>query len=189
MTTWKIDPAHTDVKFSAKHLMVTNVHGKFDDVEGEIELDEADPTAATGEIRIKAASLSTGFEARDNHLRSADFFDVEQYPTIVARVTAVEPKGSRYIVRADVTIRDISRPIAFETEVLGVVQGMTGSRHAGFEMSAKVNREEWGLNWNMALEAGGWLVGRDIKLEIDVAIDELAAAEGATVEAPGQAVA
>ena len=189
MTTWKIDPAHTDINFSAKHLMVTNVRGRFDDVEGEIELDPADPTAATGEIRIDAATLSTGFEARDNHLRSADFFDVERYPQIVARVNRIEPKGSRYVVTADVTIRDVTRPIAFETEFLGVVQGMSGGRHAGFQMTAKINREEWGLNWNMALEAGGWLVGRDIKLEIEVALDEVALADRSTMEAPIAAVA
>ncbi len=188
MTTWKIDAAHTDINFSAKHLMVTNVRGKFDSVEGEVELDEADPTAATGEIRIAAATLSTGFEARDNHLRSADFFDVERYPWIVARVARIEPKGDRYIVTADVTIRDVTRPIEFQTEVLGVVRGMSGGRHAGFQMSAKVDREDWGLNWNVALETGGWLVGRDIKLEVDVALDEVAVGDREPVVAsPGAA--
>lgn len=178
MTTWKIDPAHTDIAFSAKHMMVTTVRGKFDGVGGTIELDEADPTATTGQIRVSAASLSTGFEARDQHLRSADFFDAENHPDIVARVASVEAKGGDdYRVTADVTIRGVTRPVTFDAELNGVVPGMRGGRHAGIHLVGKINREDWGLNWNVALEAGGWLVGRDIRLEIDVALDEVAVAE------------
>lgn len=176
MSTWKIDPAHTDVAFSTKHMMVTTVRGKFDEVEGEIELDEANPTAASGEIRVSTASLSTGFEARDQHLRSADFFDAEKHPNIVARLVSVEPRGDDYRVIADVTIRGITRPVTFEAELNGVVPGMRGGRHAGFRLVGKVNREDWGLNWNVALEAGSWLVGREIKLDIDVALDQVAVA-------------
>jgi polyisoprenoid-binding protein YceI len=177
MSTWKIDPAHTDVAFSARHMMVTTVRGKFDGVDGEIELDEANPTATTGQIRVSAASLSTGFGARDEHLRSADFFDAENHPDIVARLVSVEPKGDDdYRVTADVTIRGVTRPVTFEAELNGIVPGMRGGRHAGFHLVGKVNREEWGLNWNVALEAGSWLVGREIKLDIDVALDEVAVA-------------
>lgn len=184
MSTWKIDPAHTDVAFSAKHMMVTTVRGKFDGVAGEIELDEANPTAASGEIRISAASLSTGFEARDQHLRSADFFDAENHPDIVARLVSVEPRGADdYRVTVDVTIRGVTRPVTFDAELNGVVPGMRGGRHAGIHLVGKINREDWGLNWNVALEAGSWLVGRDIKLDIDVALDEVAvAAETAGLE-------
>ena len=176
MSTWTIDPAHTDIAFSAKHMMVTTVRGKFDEVEGELSLDESDPTAARGEIRVAAASISTGFDARDQHLRSADFFDSEANPWIVARVSRVEPKGDGFTVTADVTIRGVTRPVTFAAEFNGIVQGMRGERHAGFHLVGTVNREEWGLNWNVALEAGGWLVGRDIKLEIDVAANEVAEA-------------
>ena len=183
--TWKIDPAHTDVAFSAKHMMVTTVRGKFDEVEGELTLDEADPTATAGEIRVSAASLSTGFDARDQHLRSADFLDAAEYPWIVARVTKVEPRGDDFRVAADVTIRDVTRPVTFDAEFNGIVPGMRGGRHAGFHLTAKVNREEWGLNWNVALEAGSWLVGREIRLDIDVAADEVAVAD----EVPAKAVA
>ncbi|MDP9483289.1 MAG: YceI family protein [Chloroflexota bacterium] len=186
MSTWKIDPAHTDVAFSAKHMMVTTVRGKFDGVDGEIELDEADPTAATGEIRVSAASLSTGFEARDQHLRSADFFDAEQHPDIVARVASVEAKGNDdYLVTADVTIRGVTRPVTFDAELNGVVPGMHGGRHAGIRLVGTVNREDWGLNWNVALEKGSWLVGREIKLDIDVALNEVVVA----AEAPGSVAA
>lgn len=184
MTTWKIDPAHTDISFSAKHMMITTVRGKFDGVDGELHLDENDPARSSGEIRVAAASLSTGFDARDQHLRSADFFDVENHPSIAFRSTSVEPrKDGDFVVTGDVTIRGITRPVVFEVEFLGTTPGMTGARHAGFTARTKVNRKDWGLNWNMALEAGGWLVGEEIKLEIEVAADEVAVASDVTPEA------
>ena len=184
-TSWKIDPAHTDVAFSTKHMMVTTVRGKFDRVEGELALDESDPQSAEGEIRVAAASLSTGFDARDQHLRSADFFEAEAYPWIVARVRRVEPQGDGFSVVADVTIRDVTRPVTFAAELNGIVPGMHGERHAGFHLTATVNREDWGLTWNVALEAGGWLVDRTVRLDIDVAANEVAG----TAEVPGRAVA
>ena len=183
MTTWKIDPAHTDISFSAKHMMITTVRGKFAQVEGELELDENEPRNSRGEIRVAAASLSTGFDARDQHLRSADFFDVETHPWIAVRTTIVKPKDDgTYAVTADVTIRGVTRPVTFDVEYLGTTPGMRGGRHVGFTAKAKVNRKDWGLNWNMALEAGGWLVGDDIKLEIDVAGDEVAVATAAQAQ-------
>ena len=183
MSTWKIDPAHTDVTFSVKHMMVTTVRGKFEAVEGELELDldAKDAASASGEIRLGVASLATGAEQRDAHLRSAEFFDAEQYPEIVATLTGIEPDGDDYKVRADVTIRRITRPVIFHGRFLGVVPGMDGGRHAGFELTASIDREQWDLSWNMALETGGWLVSKDVKLSIDVAADEveLAATQGA----------
>jgi polyisoprenoid-binding protein YceI len=190
MTTWKIDPAHTDISFSAKHMMITTVRGKFAQVEGELTLDESEPRKSGGEIRVAAASLSTGFDARDQHLRSADFFDVEAHPWIAVRATSVTPMDDgTYAVTADVTIRAMTKPVTFEVEFLGTTPGMRGGRHAGFTAKAKVNRKDWGLNWNMALEAGGWLVGDDIKLEIDVAADEVAATAEETRSATAAAAA
>lgn len=183
MSTWKIDPAHTDVLFSAKHMMVTTVRGTFTQVEGELELDEANPTASRGEIRIGSASISTGSEQRDGHLRTADFFDAEKNPWIVARATSVEPKGDDYLVHVDVTFNGVTHPATFDAEFLGIVPGMQGGRHAGFHLRGKISRKQWGLNWNVALEAGGWLVGDEIKLEIDVAADLVAAAEPGLVGA------
>ena len=183
--TWKIDPAHTDVGFSAKHMMVTTVRGKFDQVEGELVLDEDNPLSASGEIRVAASSLSTGFDARDQHLRSADFFETEAYPWIVARVSGVESNGEAFRVTADVTIRGVTRPVTFDAEFNGIVPGMRGGRHVGFHLTGKVDREDWGLNWNVALEAGSWLVGREIRLDIDVAADEVAVG----AESPIKAVA
>jgi polyisoprenoid-binding protein YceI len=187
LSTWKIDPAHTDVSFSAKHMMITTVRGKFAQVEGELELDENEPGRSRGQIRVAAASLSTGFDARDQHLRSADFFDVESHPWIAVSTTSVKPKDDgTYAVAADVTIRGVTRPVTFDVEYLGTTPGMRGGRHAGFTAKAKVNRKDWGLNWNMALEAGGWLVGDDIKLEIDVAGDEVAVATAGSADIDAQ---
>jgi len=176
MTTWNIDTAHTQVNFSAKHMMVTTVRGTFHDVTGTIELDENDPTRSRGEFRVKAASVDTNFGARDTHLRSADFFDAQQFPEIVFVTTAVEPRtGDAYTVTGDLTIRDVTLPVSFDVELEGIVKGMSGARHAGFSAKTKIAREDWGLNWNVALEQGGWLVGKEIKLEIAIAADEVAA--------------
>ena len=123
-TTWKSDASHTDVQFSAKHMMVTNVRVKFTDVEGTVVLDETDPTASSGSFTVMAASLTTGVEQRDAHLRSGDFFDAEAYPRITFSSTKVEPKGGeRFRVSGDLTIRDVTRPVTFDVEYLGVYQG------------------------------------------------------------------
>jgi polyisoprenoid-binding protein YceI len=178
MTTWQLDAAHTQVSFSAKHMMVTTVRGVFHDVSGTIELDETDPTRSRGEFRVGAASVDTNFEARDNHLRSADFFDAATYPDITFRSTSVVPAGKdRYTVTGDLTVKDVTAPATFEVELEGIVPGMTGARHAGMSVTGKIAREAWGLNWNVALEQGGWLVGKEIKLEIAIAADEVAVAE------------
>ena len=170
MATFAIDPAHTDVLFSAKHMMVTTVRGTFTDVSGTIDINETDPTASHAEIVVKAASLDTGFGARDTHLRCDDFFGVETYPEIRVMSTAIRRKrGNDFVVTADVTIRDVTRPVDFDVEFLGFYTGMDGTRRAGFSAKAKVNRKDWGLDWNVALEAGGWLVGDKIKLEVEVA--------------------
>lgn len=173
MATFDLDRAHTQVNFSVKHMMVTTVRGTFHDLEGTVRLDESDPTASSAEFRVKTASIDTAFGARDNHLRSADFLDADRYPELIVRSTAIRAtRGNDYIVTADVTIRDITRPVDFDVEFLGFFPGMDGSRHAGFSARAKVNRKDWDLNWNVALEAGGWLVGDEIKLEVEVAILE-----------------
>jgi len=176
MTTWKLDNAHTQIAFSAKHMMVTTVRGTFHDVEGTVELDETDPTRSHGEFRVRAASVDTNFAARDAHLRSPDFFDVERYPDITFVSTGIRRTGDdEFAVTGDLTIRDITRPITFEVELDGIVPGMRGGRHAGLSAKTKLARDDWGLNWNVALEQGGWLVGKEIKLEIAIAADEVEA--------------
>jgi polyisoprenoid-binding protein YceI len=176
MATFAIDPAHTDVLFSAKHMMVTNVRGTFTDVTGTIDLDENDPAASSAEIVVKAASIDSGFAARDTHLRSDDFFAVQTFPEIRVVSTAIKPvSGNHYVVTADVTIKDVTRPVDFDVEFLGFYAGMDGSSRAGLSAVATVNRKHWGLNWNVALEAGGLLVGDEIKLEVDVALSRAVA--------------
>ena len=174
--TWKLDTSHTDVTFAAKHMMVTTVRGKFAEVAGEITADPADPTSARGEIEIGLASLNTGSEMRDNHLRSADFFDVANHPTATFRIRELVARGGRgdeYDIVGDLTIRGTTRPLTLKAELLGFYKSMEGASRAGFSAEARLNRKEWGLNWNMALESGGWLVSDDIKLTIDAAFEEV----------------
>ena len=176
-TTWKLDPAHTDITFSTKHMMITTVRGTFADVDGTLEIDEAAPTEARGTIRVQVASLSTGFAARDTHLRSPDFFDADRFPEISVAFDGVEALGGdRWRVTADLTIRDVTRPLTFEVEHVGETTNFQGSRHIAFTAKATLNREDWGLNWNMALETGGWLVGKDVKLVVEVVADEVVVA-------------
>jgi polyisoprenoid-binding protein YceI len=178
MTTWKIDTAHTQVNFSAKHMMVTNVRGTFHDVTGTIELDENDPARSHGEFRVATASVDTNFGARDTHLRSADFFDAQRFPHIGFITTAIEQVADDHFrVTGDLTIRDVIKPITFDVELDGIVRGMSGARHVGLSGTATILREDWGLNWNVALEQGGWLVGKEIKLDVTIAADEVAAVE------------
>ena len=175
-TTWNLDTTHTDVIFAAKHMMVTTVRGKFATVSGSLQLDPENPTAATGSFTIDAASLNTGVEQRDGHLRSPDFFDVQNHPEITFVSTSVVAKGGDdYAVTGDLTIRGTTRPVTLDVEYLGLFASMGGARRAGFHATTKINREDWGLTWNVGLEAGGWLVGKDVKLEIDLAVEEAVA--------------
>lgn len=177
-TSWNIDPAHTDVVFSAKHMMVTTVRGKFHDVSGTITLDEENPASSTGTFTVGVASLNTGVEPRDAHLRSADFFDAENHPTATFTTTRIDAKGGNdYRVTGDLTIRDTTLPVTFDVELLGFYTGMDGARRAGFHGTGKIAREDFGLGWNVALESGGWLVGKEVRLELDIAIQEAAAAK------------
>jgi polyisoprenoid-binding protein YceI len=179
-TTWRLDPAHTDIAFSAKHMMITTVRGSFGDVDGTLEIDESEAPSARGEIRVRTASINTGFGARDEHLRSPDFFDAANHPEIVVRFDGVEPTGTdRFRVNADVTIRDATRTVPFDVEYVGTTTNMKGGRHIAFTAQAKIDREAWGLTWNMALEQGGWLVGKEIKLLVEVVADEVAVAAAA----------
>ena len=168
MATFAIDPAHTDVLFSAKHMMVTNVRGTFTDVSGSIDIDETEPTASTADITVRAASVDTGFAARDTHLRSDDFFAVETFPEIHVVSTKIQPKGSNdFVVTADVTIKDVTRPVTLDLEYLGTVASPWGDQRAGFSASTEISRKDWGLGWNLALEAGGVVVGDKVKLNIE----------------------
>jgi len=176
MSTWQLDPAHTVVSFTGKHMMITKVRGIFKGVTGTLAFVEADPASARVEVTIPAGSIETGMEPRDNHLRSADFLDAESHPTLTFVSTGIAPEGDRWAITGDLTIRGVARRVVLDAAPLGVVLGMDGRRHAGFEATTKIKRSDWGLTWNVGLEAGGWLVSDEITIDLEVAADEVAAA-------------
>ena len=166
--TWDIDASHTTVEFVARHLMVTKVRGRFLDVSGEITI-AADPLESSVRAQIGTASITTGDDQRDAHLRSPDFFDVEQYPTITFVSTGVRAtRGDSFVLVGDLTVRDVTKSVELELEYLGSAQDPWGATKAAFSASTEVNRKDWGLEWNVALETGGFLVGDKVKLNVEV---------------------
>lgn len=166
--TWEIDPVHTSVAFVARYLMVTKVRGQFEDFSGAIHVAER-PEESWAELVMKAASIDTGSEDRDTHLRSPDFLDVERFPELRFRSTKIELLGGTHLaVTGDLTIRDVTRPVVLETEFTGLSSDPWGNRRAGFSATTEINREEFGASWNMALETGGWLVSKTVQIELDV---------------------
>lgn len=167
---YDLDPAHSRLGFAARHAMVTTVRGQFKVFSGVVHLDEADPANSHAHLEIDAASVTTGSEDRDKHLRSADFFDVEQFPTLVFDSTKAEKTGDdTYKLSGDLTIKGIAKPVAVEFEFTGASVDPWGGFRTGFEGRATVNRKDWDLTWNVALEAGGILVSDKVKLEFDIA--------------------
>lgn len=164
--SWSIDPTHTQAEFVARHLMVSKVRGGFADITGTIVVAE-DPADSTVEVTIPVATVTSGTEDRDNHLKSGDFFDVEQFPVISFSSTSVEPSGSSWKLTGDLTIRDVTRPVTLDFQFLGISTDPWGNAKAAFSASTEVEREQWGLTWNVPLEGGGVLVSRTIKLEIE----------------------
>jgi len=165
---YTFDPAHTVVGAVARHLMVTKVRGYFREVSGTITIAE-DPLESTVEVHIKAASIDTGVADRDNHLRSPDFLDVENYPELTFKSTRVAKlDGSDLVVVGDLTIRGITREIELPVEFLGVSTAPWGSEVAGFSAAIELDREDFGMTWNAALETGGVVVSKKLKVEIEV---------------------
>jgi len=166
--TWTVDAAHTNVGFVARHLMVTKVRGHFTDVDGEVRIGEM-PEDSSVEVRIGTASIDSGQPDRDTHLRSPDFLDVEKYPYLTFKSTKVEVTGDNTLkLHGDLTILDATRPVVLDVEYEGLTQHAQFGNRAGFSATAEIDREDWGLTWNMALETGGFLVGKKVKIELDV---------------------
>jgi polyisoprenoid-binding protein YceI len=166
---WQIDQAHSEIQFSAKHLMISTVRGRFNSYTGTVEADEQNPTAAKVEVQIDASSLVTGDEKRDGHLRSPDFLDVEQFPYITFKskhVQQVDDSHGKLI--GDLTIRDVTHEVVLDFEYAGQAKTPWGTTSAGFNAITKINRKDWNLNWNVALETGGWLVGDQITINIEL---------------------
>jgi polyisoprenoid-binding protein YceI len=165
---YAIDPTHTAVEFVGRHLMITKVRGRFADTSGTITIDD-EPERSHVEVEIKVSSLDSGNADRDTHLRSPDFFDAERYPTITFRSTKVEagPSGT-WNVTGDLTVRDVTRPVTLEVDFDGANSSPLGDERIAFSAATDVDREEWGLTWNVALETGGWLVGKTVRIELNV---------------------
>jgi polyisoprenoid-binding protein YceI len=166
--TYVLDPAHTRIGFVARHAMVTKVRGQFGTFEGTARIDEANPSASKVDLTIQVASVDTGSADRDGHLKSGDFFDVETYPTITFTSTEVKRDGSDWAVTGDLTIKDVTKTVTIEFEHTGSARDPFGNLRVGFEGETTINRKDWGLTWNAALETGGVLVSEKIKLEFDV---------------------
>ena len=164
-----LDVTHTRLGFSARHAMVTTVRGQFGDFEGSAHIDTANPSASSAKVSIKTASITTGQDDRDGHLRSADFFDVETFPEIDYVVTDVtRTDASTWRLTGDLTIKGVSNPVSIDFESTGSARDPFGNLRVGFEGSTTINRKDWGLTWNAALETGGVLVSEKIKLDFDV---------------------
>jgi polyisoprenoid-binding protein YceI len=165
---YDLDPAHTSVEFVGRHLMITKVRGRFSEVRGRITIGE-EPEDSHVEVEIGAASLSTGNDDRDAHLRGADFFDVERFPTITFASSAVQAlPDSTWEVTGDLRVRDVTRPVTLQVDFDGADVSPMGDERIGFSAATEVNREDFGLSWNMALETGGLLVGRTARIELSV---------------------
>jgi polyisoprenoid-binding protein YceI len=162
-----LDPAHADVTFAVRYLMVTQIRGRFGDVRATLTLGE-DPTASHVEVLVGTASLATGEDDRDDRLRSADFFDVAEHPELTFRSTRIaHVEGNEFVLAGDLTIRGTTRPVDFRASFDGVGFDPWGAQVVGLSARTEIDREQWGLTWNRALETGGVLIGRKVVLEID----------------------
>ena len=166
--SYALDHSHSQVAFSARHLMVTKTRGRFPVADGKLVVAE-DPEQSSVEAVIDATGVESGDAKRDEHLRSADFFDTDHYPTITFRSTKVENHGGgEFTLHGDLTVRDVTKPVQLRGEYLGTQDSPFGDTRVGFSAETEVSRKEWGLEWNMALETGGILVSKEIRIEIEV---------------------
>ncbi|WP_326738965.1 YceI family protein [Streptomyces sp. NBC_01022] len=173
---YAIDPAHSSIGFTVRHAMVTNVRGSFGEHEGSLKLDGNNPADSAASIDVKIASVDTGIADRDGHLVSGDFFDAEKFPLMTFRSTSAEQLGGdKYRVTGDLTIKDVTRPLAIDLEFNGSATDVYGNERVGFEGSADILRSDWGLTWNAALETGGVMVSDKVKLNFDISAIKAAA--------------
>jgi polyisoprenoid-binding protein YceI len=167
-TVWKLDPAHTLVEFSAKHLMISTVKGRIAGVEGAIYIDESQPFNSYVEANLDAATLDTRVEPRDQHLRSADFLDVEKFPQIKFRSTDIQGDEQNFKLIGDLTIRGVTRPITLDVTFEGQTKDPWGGERLGFSATGKIDRRDFGLTWNVLLESGGLTVSNEVKIQVEV---------------------
>lgn len=168
---WQIDPSHSHVQFSVRHMMISKVRGQFERFTGTVNLDEQNVTNSSVEVEIETASINTRDPKRDAHLASPDFLDAEHYPYLTfksKRVEQIDAANGRIL--GDLTIRDVTREVVLDVEFTGQAKSPWGTTSAGFSAQTKINRKDWNLNWNVALETGGWLVGDEITIDIELEI-------------------
>lgn len=169
VVTLKIDPSHSTVEFAVRHLMISTVKGRFTNVEGTVVYDEANPANSTVEATVHLDSIHTSEEKRDTHLRSGDFFEIDKYPTATFKSTKVEKvSDDQFKVSGDLTIRDATQPVVLNATVEGTIRDPWGNQKYGVSATTTLNRKDFGLNWNVALEAGGVMVGDTVKLNIEL---------------------
>jgi polyisoprenoid-binding protein YceI len=167
-STWTIDAAHTGIQFVARHMVITKVRGAFKSFRGSIALDEVDLTKSSVDLTIDAASIDTAEPKRDGHLRSADFFDVEKYPTLTFESKSIAKSGDSYKVTGDLTMHGVTRQVVLDAHLEGKGKDPWGGERIAFEAKGSLNREDFGLRWNQVLEAGGLLVSTKIDIELEV---------------------
>ena len=176
--TWQIDPAHSSIQFTVRHMMISKVRGNFEKFSGTIDFTEENPANSTVAVEIDAASINTREEQRDGHLKSPDFLNVAEFPTLTFKSTRVEPSSSdEGKLIGDLTIRDITKEVVLDVEYVGKAKSPWGTTSAGFSGSTTINRTDWGLTWNQTLETGGILVGDKIKIDIELELIEVAEQE------------
>lgn len=167
--SWQLDKSHSEISFSVRHMMISTARGRFEDFDGKFDVNETDPSQSKIEVTIQAASINTKDGQRDGHLKSPDFFDVEKYPTLSfksKRIEKVDAQNLRLI--GDLTIKDVTKEVALAVEYAGQSKSPWGTVSAGFSARTKINRKEWDLVWNVALETGGMLVGEDVTINIEL---------------------
>lgn len=168
--TYQIDPTHSRLGFVARHAMVSKVRGQFNEFEGSLEIDGDSPTESRGTVTIQAASIDTNQADRDAHLRSNDFFAMDEYPEIAFVSTGITDKGGdNFEITGDLTLKGVTKPVTFQVKFLGAGQDPYGNTRLGLEGYTEINRKDWGVNWNVALEAGGLLVSEKITVEFEIA--------------------
>lgn len=168
-TKWVVDPAHSELSFKVKHLMITNVKGEFREFEANVYTEGKELMTSDIELRINPASITTGDAQRDGHLKSADFFDVENHRQIIFTGNSFEKvEDGNYILHGNLEMRGVTKPVKLDVEFGGVMKDPWGNEKAGFTVNGKINRKEWGLNWNAALETGGVLVSEEVRINGDV---------------------
>lgn len=171
--TWSVDHAHSKISFTVKHLVLTNVYGQFKDFEGTVAFDGTNVDKASADFTIQATSINTDNEKRDGHLRSADFFEVEKYPTITFKSKKIiKGEGSKFQLVGDLTIKDVTKEVTFECEFAGILPGKDGADKAGFSAHTTINRQDYHVSWSRALDNGGLVAGDDIKIAVDLELNK-----------------